>query len=164
MLQGRNVRGEIGLFPMNYTSYQKPYKAPTSNNNLVQNKISAIEDAIAKVQLSPSSSTTADLLPSSQLPTPSTSTSTRRSRERRLGRVSSVSSLNSSQPSHSAPPFRSLTTNVTTNARNIQKNLTAALALPSLKDSDVEDWNVDQVAIWLHAMGFSTVADNFKGI
>lgn len=48
--------------------------------------------------------------------------------------------------------------------KNTQKALSAALELPELKDSSPEEWDMDQVTVWMHAMGFSNVAENFKGI
>ncbi|KAI8146167.1 hypothetical protein BJV82DRAFT_600757 [Fennellomyces sp. T-0311] len=146
--QGRNVRGEIGLFPMNYTSTQR-YGAPNNTTTSLDKKIDSLEDAISKIQLPTSKSQL------TQLPTPSTSTSTKKSRDQ-LPRASSISSLNSTQ-SHSAPA-RSLTTAT----KNVQKTLISVLALPALKNTSPEDWDVDQVAVWLHAMGFESVADNFK--
>ncbi|KAI9491726.1 hypothetical protein BDB00DRAFT_912561 [Zychaea mexicana] len=144
--QGRNVRGEIGLFPMNYTSYQQQYNAPTLS---LDKKINSLEDAISRIQLTTSNSNL------TQLPTPSTSASTRKSRDH-LPRASSMSSLNSTQ-SHSAPA-RSLTTAT----KNVQKTLAAALTLPNLRNTSPEDWDVDQVAAWLDVMGFESVAGNFK--
>lgn len=47
--------------------------------------------------------------------------------------------------------------------KQTQKLLEAALRHPQLSGNVPEDWNVDQVAIWLQAMGFESVADNFKG-
>ncbi|KAI7885753.1 hypothetical protein K492DRAFT_218075 [Lichtheimia hyalospora FSU 10163] len=76
--QGRNVRGDVGLFPMNYTSFE-PNGAPTTT--ALEKKIHSLEEAISKIQVSPSSP---------------------------------------------------------------------------------EEWDMDQVTVWMHAMGFSNVAENFK--
>lgn len=48
--------------------------------------------------------------------------------------------------------------------KNTQKALSAALELPELKDTSPEEWDMDQVTVWMHAMGFGNVAENFKGI
>ncbi|KAG2227778.1 hypothetical protein INT45_002016, partial [Circinella minor] len=144
--QGRNVQGEIGLFPMNYTSYQ-PQGAPTTPS--LDQKIDSLEDTISKIQITTSKSNL------TQLPTPSTSASTKKSRDQ-LPRVGSTSSLNSTK-SYSTPA-RSLTTA----NKNVQKTLASALTIPILKNTSPEDWDVDQVAAWLVAMGFESVAANFK--
>ncbi|KAI9250163.1 hypothetical protein BDA99DRAFT_523017 [Phascolomyces articulosus] len=167
--QGRNVQGEIGLFPMNYTSYQPLGQTTvTTPSSSLDQKIDSLEDAISKIQLTTSKSNL------TQLPTPSTSTSTKKSRDnnnnhhshsrsqsqQHLPRANSLSSLNSSAQSHSTThtPARSLTTA----SKNVQKALTTALMIPILKNTSPEDWDVDQVAAWLGAMGFESVAGNFK--
>ncbi|KAF7730053.1 polar growth protein [Apophysomyces ossiformis] len=142
--QGRNVRGEIGLFPMNYTTYQQP--ALTS----LETKIDTLEDAITQMQLKPSKSNSLHQQ-QQQLPTPSTSSSTRKSKDRL--RNNSTTSLSSS---YSTPrPTKSA-------ASKLQPSITASLALPALKDTPADEWSCDQVAIWLEAMGFGSIADNFK--
>ncbi|KAG0181035.1 polar growth protein [Apophysomyces sp. BC1034] len=139
--QGRNVRGEIGLFPMNYTTYQQP----TSTS--LETKIDTLEDAITQMQLKPSKSNPSP----PQLPTPSTSSSTRKSKDRL--RNNSMSSLSSS---YSTPrPTKST-------ASRLQPSITASLTLTALKDTPPEEWDCDQVAAWLDAMGFASIADNFK--
>lgn len=96
-----------------------------------------------------------------QLPTPSTSASTtRRSPDHRNNSVSSIASAKSQQQQqqqHGSSLSRPLTL-----SKNVHKILAAALALPQLKSTLPEYWTVDQVAVWMEAMGFDTVADNFK--
>ncbi|ORZ02557.1 hypothetical protein BCR43DRAFT_465682 [Syncephalastrum racemosum] len=148
--QGRNARGHIGLFPMNYTTTQ-----PSTNLSL-ERKINSLENAISRIQ--PSSSFPS----SSQLPTPSTSSSTRKSN--RLVRDLSSSSLNSE--SYPPPPPQRAAANsrlpTSPTSKNMQKVLVSALAHPTLRNTTPEDWDVDQVGAWLVAMGFENIADNFK--
>lgn len=192
--QGRNVRGDVGLFPMNYTSFE-PNGAPTTT--ALEKKIHSFEQAISKIQVSPSSHS--NVLSSSQLPTPSTSTSSteRQLREqqgagtasassshdiqtsRSLRRpvptrvnstMTSCSSMNTSQSSISPAMMArrstqyAVTRSPTAAFKNTQKALSAALELPELKDTSPEEWDMDQVTVWMHAMGFGNVAENFKGI
>ncbi|CDH61535.1 related to boi1-bem1 protein-binding protein [Lichtheimia corymbifera JMRC:FSU:9682] len=190
--QGRNVRGDVGLFPMNYTSFE-PNGAPTTT--ALEKKIHSLEEAISKIQVSPSSHSN---VLSSQLPTPSTSTSsterqlreqqqqhaitastssshdiqTSRSLRRpipsRVNSTMTTSSMDTTQSSISPAMMARRSTqhavsrSPTAAFKNTQKALSAALELPELKDSSPEEWDMDQVTVWMHAMGFSNVAENFK--
>lgn len=135
---------------MNYTSPQQPKKSRSPS----------IDDSMNKLQLSPSINN--NILHQQQLPTPSTSASTtRRSPDLRNNSVSSIASAKSQQQKQlqqGTSPSRPLTL-----SKNVHKILATALALPELKSTLPEDWTVDQVAVWMDAMGFDAVADNFKG-
>jgi hypothetical protein len=50
----------------------------------------------------------------------------------------------------------------TTASNQLKKNIVNTFYLPDLKKISPEYWDIDQVSIWLHAMGFSTVVENFK--
>ncbi|KAF7728370.1 polar growth protein [Apophysomyces ossiformis] len=142
--QGRNVRGDVGLFPMNYTS-------PQWHGTTMERKMDSLENSLSKMPILP---------PSPQLPTPSTSTSTKKSREQ-LPRANSLSSLSSIQ-SHPTCT-RPVVINAPSSAcKNLQRQIIASLALSDLRHRSPEEWDVDQVSIWLEAMGFGTVAANFK--
>ena len=131
---------------MNYTSHQPHGTASTPS---LDQKIDSLEGTVSRIQITTSKSNL------TQLPTPSTSASTKKSRDQ-LPRANSTSSLNSTQ-SHSTPA-RSLTTA----SKNVKKTLASALTIPILKNTSPEDWDVDQVAAWLGAMGFESIAANFK--
>lgn len=133
---------------MNYTSSQPPKQSRTPS----------IDDSMNKLSLSPSINNNI-LHQQQQLPTPSTSASTtRRSPDHRNNSVSSIASAKSQQQQqHGSSLSRPLTL-----SKNVHKILATALALPQLQSTLPEDWTVDQVAVWMEAMGFDTVADNFK--
>ncbi|KAI8368099.1 uncharacterized protein BYT42DRAFT_585272 [Radiomyces spectabilis] len=128
--QGRNIKGEIGLFPVNYT-------APLGSEASLSNKTDSLQEVVSDMQVP------------SQLPTPSTSASTGQSQDS-LPYTDSVSSLNSAPLQVSAA------------YKNVQRAVLASLSLPALKTSSPDEWDVEQVALWLTTMGFETVADNFK--
>ncbi|KAI9314135.1 hypothetical protein BX666DRAFT_1970688 [Dichotomocladium elegans] len=195
--QGRNARGEIGLFPMNYTTAATSKiggGSDSSSSGELDKKISSLENAIAKIQNSPSRSGLHPLaLPSSQLPTPSSSTCTHQSSFFPLdthsmassfvsgsvaagGRRTSTCDSNSSSLSDSvgsesetaplsSPSSTAPSPPILRNfaiSRHVQTLLEAALNHPRLVGTMPEDWDVDQVAAWMYAMGFGSVAENFK--
>ncbi|KAG0167078.1 polar growth protein [Apophysomyces sp. BC1034] len=143
--QGRNVRGDVGLFPMNYTSPQ------WHGTTAIERKMDSLESNLSKMQVLP---------PSPQLPTPSTSTSTKKSRDQ-LPRANSLSSLSSIQ-SHPTSTRPVMINAPTSTSKNLQRQIRASLSLPGLRNHSPEDWDVDQVSLWLDAMGFGSVAANFK--
>ncbi|KAI8379361.1 uncharacterized protein BYT42DRAFT_532078 [Radiomyces spectabilis] len=151
--QGRNVRGEIGLFPMNYTTTKTPDSSPS-----LENKIDSLEHDIYRMQLG-SADKVHTSFTSHHLPTPSTSSSTKVSRDP-LPRVNSFSSLDSSSLSHSTSA-RHLP-HSTAPSKTMQQTLEITLSLPTLSHTAPEDWSMDQVAFWLSSMGFADHADNFK--
>jgi hypothetical protein len=115
--------------------------------------------------------------PQTQLPTPSTSGSTKRSHHhiesqrnnpKRLHSV--VSSLDSSYSFNSsnkksvpAPPSTVASSfQSSTISNQLRKSILRALQLAPLRSISPENWDVDQVSFWLNAMDFGSIADNFK--
>ncbi|KAI9019419.1 hypothetical protein CLU79DRAFT_758744 [Phycomyces nitens] len=137
--RGRNVKGQTGLFPKNYTSPTPPKLTP------LEAKIDKLENVISNMKIAPN-------VYSPPLP----SSSSIASRPPALTRTDSLVSLQSSlSPSTIRLP------NSTSN-RSLQTNVLNSLHSPILQNTPPEDWNVDQVAAWLQMMGFGAVAENFK--
>lgn len=44
----------------------------------------------------------------------------------------------------------------------LRRSIVNTLFLPSLRSTTPEDWDIDQVEIWLNAMNFGSIATNFK--
>ncbi|OAD78237.1 hypothetical protein PHYBLDRAFT_140337 [Phycomyces blakesleeanus NRRL 1555(-)] len=134
--RGRNVKGEIGLFPKNYTSPNPPKLTP------LEAKIDKLENVISNMKITPKAA-----YPPSVTPKPTHTTLTRTE--------SSVSLQSSLSPSTIRLP------NSTSN-RSLHTNVLNSLHSPVLQNTPPEEWNVDQVAAWLQIMGFGAVAENFK--
>ncbi|KAI7875819.1 PH-domain-containing protein [Lichtheimia hyalospora FSU 10163] len=130
--KGRNARGEIGLFPMNYTSTV----APTS----LEKTIGSIEDVLSSMQLSNPTDESLGFISSDV-----TSASFDKSRR-------SSASGTSSSNNNKSPITRT----------NMYRNLDTSLSSSLLKDTAPEDWTTDQVALWIEMMGFKDVAETFK--
>ncbi|KAI7872971.1 hypothetical protein BDF14DRAFT_1750777 [Spinellus fusiger] len=47
--------------------------------------------------------------------------------------------------------------------QNLQASVLNSLYAPQLQGTSPEEWTIEQVAIWLDIIGFSTVAYTFKG-
>ncbi|KAF1796268.1 hypothetical protein FB192DRAFT_1467096, partial [Mucor lusitanicus] len=101
--KGENIRGQVGLFPMNYITFEQPHQQII------------------------------DLL------TPSTSDSTNATKK----------------------PMP-IDTNVLDDEITLRRSIINTLFLPSLRSTTPEDWDVDQVEIWLNAMSFGSIATHFK--
>ncbi|KAG2207479.1 hypothetical protein INT47_004227 [Mucor saturninus] len=132
--KGQNVRGEVGLFPMNYITFE-PYEhelpLPTSSTSGITNKtpqLCHIDTSLPESVRSSYSFTC-----------PMTSTT---------GPASSISNISASSSNHNSNILRKLVIN--------------SLFLPALRSTSPEDWDMDQVEVWLTAMNFGCIADNFK--
>ncbi|CEP14218.1 hypothetical protein [Parasitella parasitica] len=136
--KGENIRGEVGLFPMNYITFQQPHQQ--------------IID----------------------LPTPSTSDTTNTTIKKPIhidtnlldGEISESPSVRSCY-SFTCPISSSSTTGPASSTYSnggtaLRRSIINTLFLPSLRSNSPEDWDVDQVEIWLNAMSFSSIAANFK--
>ncbi|KAI9311505.1 hypothetical protein BX666DRAFT_1995771 [Dichotomocladium elegans] len=170
--QGRNVRGEIGLFPVNYTSPQLPTNksAPnlstTTTTTPTTNITTTFNDGNLKRQHQPSSSPLLPVKNASQEQFPAFSKSGSSHRTSEFGprnKNTSMSSLASSIPSQQQPPQQQpLQRPSTTTSKNIHKALEVVMALPPFKDVSPEEWSVDEVTAWMYEMGFESLAENFK--
>ncbi|KAL7322338.1 hypothetical protein PS15p_211967 [Mucor circinelloides] len=140
--KGENIRGQIGLFPMNYITFEQPHQQ--------------IID----------------------LPTPSTSDSTNTTTSTKKpmhidtnlldNEISESPSVRSSY-SFTCPISSSSTTGPSASSTHsnsggvaLRRSIVNSLFLPSLRSTTPEDWDIDQVEIWLNAMNFGSIATNFK--
>lgn len=64
------------------------------------------------------------------------------------GPPSSISNISASSSNHNSNILRRLVIN--------------SLFLPTLRSTSPEEWDMDQVQVWLTAMNFGCIADNFK--
>ncbi|KAI9268478.1 hypothetical protein EDC94DRAFT_514032 [Helicostylum pulchrum] len=110
--KGENMRGEVGLFPMNYITFE----------------------------------------PCHLLPTPSSSDTTKKSSYHNL--MNSITGPSSTISNISA-------TSSNTN-HVLRRSIINTLFLPTLRSNSPEEWDIDQVEIWLNAMNFGSIADTFK--
>jgi hypothetical protein len=140
--QGQNIRGEVGLFPMNYITYDWPTTYPLT-----------------------------------KLPTPSFSDSTIRKKPNYIDAASRFEDEGSESPSvrssysFTCPitslangPLSIMSNNSSYSNSALRRSVISTLFLPNLRSTSPEDWDVDQVEIWLNAMNFECVAMNFKGM
>ncbi|CAO3593447.1 unnamed protein product [Absidia cylindrospora] len=144
--QGRNARGEIGLFPMNYTA---PTKPPTLHT--LEDKIDSLETAVTQMHLPKEKG---------GLPTPSISTSSHQSSQPLPQHISSSSSTSSIQPSATSSTPASYQKKLS--SKYVHQSVANSLQNPELQASLPEDWSVEQVGIWLGLMGFSDIASTFQ--
>lgn len=138
--KGENMRGEVGLFPMNYITFQQPHQQII------------------------------------ELPTPSTSDSTNTTSTTAKKPIHIDTNLLDDEISESPSvrssysftcPISSSTTGPTSSTYSnggaaIRRLIINTLFLPSLRSTTPEEWDMDQVEIWLNAMSFGSIATNFK--
>ncbi|ORZ05413.1 hypothetical protein BCR42DRAFT_384537 [Absidia repens] len=144
--QGRNARGEIGLFPMNYTA---PTKPPTLHT--LEDKIDSLETAVTQMHLPKEKG---------GLPTPSISTSSHQSSQPLPHHISSSSSTSSIQPSATSSTPASYQKKLS--SKYVHQSVANSLQNPELQACLPEDWSVEQVGTWLGLMGFSDIASTFQ--
>ncbi|GAN11606.1 conserved hypothetical protein [Mucor ambiguus] len=140
--KGENIRGQVGLFPMNYITFEQP-----------QQQIIDL--------LTPSTSDSTNTKTSTKKPMPidtnllddeiSESPSVRSS----YSFTCPISSSSTTGPSASS-------THSNSGGAALRRSIINTLFLPSLRCTTPEDWDVDQVEIWLNAMKFGTIATHFK--
>ncbi|KAI8063834.1 hypothetical protein BC940DRAFT_306959 [Gongronella butleri] len=171
--QGRNVQGDEGLFPVNYTSAEQDdeFDTLTQGDETEDAEDGEIidEDALSEDQgytdeydesdgrsscLSSSKLSRASSI-SQPVSTPSASTMTY---PKDVGSMYSVvSSRQDNEPV--MPPI--LSPNITFASKNLQKAVRATLLSTTLSPTPPEQWDAQQVADWLHQMGFDTVVQQF---
>ncbi|KAI8993419.1 hypothetical protein BDB01DRAFT_847302 [Pilobolus umbonatus] len=138
--KGKNRRGDIGLFPKNYISSQPP--TPSSLNGTIKQRHNTdiINGETPSLHSSNSSSYSAD------------------------PPIFSYRSNKLASSIHSATASSSILTHSGSLAisDHLKKSVLSTLNHPALKNTSAENWDVDQVEIWLHAMEFSSVASTFK--
>ncbi|KAI9312419.1 hypothetical protein BX666DRAFT_1987298 [Dichotomocladium elegans] len=174
--RGRNAHGEIGLFPMNYTSRDPP------NKTSIVKTMGSLEDAISAMQvtpLPPPPTATAAPPTDTQLSVTEQDNESRSQQEQQeqqqqhttvsdvnnppidlKRRGSSASSLGSK--SIKTTNSTKLITSPSISKSNLHSLLEASLALDSLKHTNPDDWTIEQVSTWVEAMGFKDVVDTFK--
>ncbi|ORX46273.1 PH-domain-containing protein [Hesseltinella vesiculosa] len=154
--QGRNVRGEIGLFPKNYTSLRKP--SNSSSLSTLESKIDSLESTVSQMHIQKKGG---GLL----LPTPSASNSSQQSAfntPQPLYFPSSASSTSSRHTAAGGPNAPSASYQKKLSTKYVHHSVATSLQNPELSPNLPEDWSVDQVAIWLGLMGFSDMAPTFQ--
>ncbi|ORZ06865.1 hypothetical protein BCR42DRAFT_456204 [Absidia repens] len=154
--QGRNARGEIGLFPMNYTTPSKLQTLPS-----LEDKIDSLETAVTQMHLPKGKDA---------LPTPSISTTSRQSNQQLpkqqqqqqqfVSSASSTSSLRQSSVSSSVKAPASYQKKLS--SKYVHHSVANSLQNPELQTCLPEDWSAEQVSIWLGLMGFSDIAVTFQ--
>ncbi|KAI8339971.1 hypothetical protein BC941DRAFT_500569 [Chlamydoabsidia padenii] len=152
--RGRNKDGQQGLFPVNYTSVDRPSSADDEDDGKTCSDISEDDDRLSSSSHSQISSL------SHPLSTPSISTATHRLGYSSYSLATSSTSRNDDQCSSlSTPPL--LSPNITFASRNLQKAVRAALLSTSLSPVPPEQWETEHVADWLTQLGFESVVDQF---
>ncbi|KAI8336561.1 hypothetical protein BC941DRAFT_471102 [Chlamydoabsidia padenii] len=143
--QGRNARGEIGLFPMNYTT---PVPHPL---HTLEDKIDSLETAVTQMSLPKDTS---------GLPTPSVSTSSHQSMQQLSIPPKNTSSSSSNCSSNTTAPASSYQKKLS--SKYVHHSVATSLQNPELQTCLPEDWSAEQVGSWLGLMGFSDMASTFK--
>ncbi|KAI7851976.1 hypothetical protein BDC45DRAFT_486034 [Circinella umbellata] len=185
--QGRNPQGQVGLFPMNYTTHVKPGPSTTpalspahssSGSNTLEDEI---ENAITHVStnlITPSTSSATNITTattSSNTITVNTSTPVNPKTTPSVafihqqpqppppaGSPPPPPSLSSSTPStHNTPSAPASLSIATTDPITTSTSLSAPLIAPTSTTSKIDDWSIDQVADWLQSVGLDNVSNNF---
>jgi hypothetical protein len=148
--QGKNLRGETGLFPMNYTSPEKP-----SENFIAENQQQQQSPEPQQQQQQQQEQALLQTPSQHQLYMPSPHTSSRSSGSTIEEEIdNALSQLQIASPQPPRPISEAAATLMTNNITNINDN-----------DSNqtIENWDVEQVADWLKSVGFDSVSANFIG-
>lgn len=150
--KGKNMRGEVGIFPMNYITLE-PYQQQQQQQQ---------QQSLA------------------MLPTPSTSDKSKKSSLQYLSHIdtaapeeqqlqlkeatspSARSSYSFTCPISSTSPTTSNNSNNSHSNNVLRRLVISSLFLPSLRSISPEEWDVDQVEVWLNSMNFGSIAANFK--
>ncbi|KAI8338012.1 hypothetical protein BC941DRAFT_452039 [Chlamydoabsidia padenii] len=145
--QGRNARGEIGLFPMNYTAPAQPTTLPS-----LEDKIDSMEIAVTQMQLPKETDNV--------LPTSSSRHISTQPQPQYTSSSSSASSIQQSSVSSSICQPASYQKKLS--SKYVHQSVANSLQNPELRTCLPEDWSVEQVSIWLGLMGFSDMASTFQ--
>ncbi|KAI8342084.1 hypothetical protein BC941DRAFT_466985 [Chlamydoabsidia padenii] len=169
--KGRNVDGQQGLFPVNYTSADPPL-SDTADHDEAEYEMT--EDDVSTSSHSLSTPSVATTNTNTTITTTNTHRQHRQHRQhhqhqslysmrtddsdedddngdRISSRSSSVMMFN--------PPI--LSPNITFVSKNLQKAVRATLLSTTLSHIPPEQWEAEQVADWLKQLGFDTVVDQF---
>ncbi|KAI8994983.1 hypothetical protein BDB01DRAFT_774918 [Pilobolus umbonatus] len=159
--QGRNIKGEVGLFPITYTSSK-----PVMLSKSIDTKIDSLETDISNIKILNKASTNS----LSSLNTVTTSNSLTSSKP--ISVNTPPLSINASPiPTHSmSTPTSSKKTKPyvfspkeNSPSKNIQLVINLSLDNPELGGKPVEEWTSDMVSQWLIEIGFDReTANNFK--
>ncbi|KAJ8663700.1 hypothetical protein O0I10_000949 [Lichtheimia ornata] len=124
--RGRNARGQVGLFPVNYTVPQQssPSSALSPADMSLEAQIGSLQNALSSLELG----------------------------RCRCSTVISPSMATAAIQQQQQPMAGS----------SIRQKLDACLLHPSLHHQHASKWTVDQVTLWLEAMGFGDIALGFK--
>lgn len=138
-IKGENIRGQVGLFPMNYITFEQPHQQiidlltpSTSDSTNATKKPMPIDTNVLDDEISES---------------PSVRSS--------YSFTCPISSSSTTGPSASS-------THSSSGGVALRRSIINTLFLPSLRSTTPEDWDVDQVEIWLNAMSFGSIATHFK--
>ncbi|CAO3622439.1 unnamed protein product [Cunninghamella blakesleeana] len=159
--KGRNVNGEEGLFPINYTS---PEPIEMKESSLIQDD-SGDDDESDEIQTLSSESTM------SQPSTPSISTSgplehhsfysIMTDEHSHLSHHTSSTTSSQYQKSIKKPNPPLLSPNITFVSKNLQKAVKQTLLSTTLSHIPPEHWSTNHVADWLKQLGFDSAVDPF---
>lgn len=141
--QGQNTKGEIGLFPMNYTSFTAPTTKSAKKSTSTQQTPSS--------RAQPSTMDSLQSTITQYLPSQSTQQSPKQGRER-AGSLASVSSNQKGPGSVGSSQGSS----------KIRQKISESVMIPSLRDCPPEEWDIEQVGDWLDAMNFLQDRNTFR--
>ncbi|KAG2229100.1 hypothetical protein INT48_003203 [Thamnidium elegans] len=138
--KGENMRGEVGLFPMNYITFEPCHLLPTPSSSDTTKKSSYHN--LSHINTSISEELQNELSPSVR------------------------SSYSFTCPVNSMTGPSSTISNISATSSNtnhvLRRSIINTLFLPTLRSNPPEEWDIDQVKIWLNAMNFGSIADTFK--
>ncbi|GAB5590799.1 hypothetical protein Unana1_05699 [Umbelopsis nana] len=154
--QGQNLKGEIGLFPRNYTSHEKPH---------------------IEVDTAPQTPQPTNMRNQHQHPPPHHNSDLETQIDHAITQIKvSDGSFPQTQSSRSTPTTSSSTKKASLQKKKKQNSRAASLTksssvshLPSQTSSFLvgrgppEEWNVQQVGEWLTSVGLESVIPNFIG-
>ncbi|KAI7902689.1 uncharacterized protein BX663DRAFT_510139 [Cokeromyces recurvatus] len=159
--KGQNTKGEIGLFPVNFITFQKPvntqqvseqqqqqpYTPVSASGDILKQDVHSITED-HKQQQQQQQQQKHDSLISTQFSIDDPVTS-----------YLTDSSSCSTSSSSSAVSFDNTVNN---NCNTLRRLIIDASFLPELSSTSPEDWGVNQVEVWLKAIHFDSIATNFK--
>ncbi|KAK4511887.1 Glyco_hydro_15 domain-containing protein [Mucor velutinosus] len=140
--KGENVRGQVGLFPMNYITFEQPHRQITD-------------------LLTPSTFDSTNATTSTKEPMP-IDTSVLEDEISKSPSVRSSYSFTCPVSSSSTTGPGASSTHSNSGGAALRRSVINALFLPSLRPTTPEDWDIDQVETWLNAMNFGSIATHFK--
>ncbi|KAG0182148.1 polar growth protein [Apophysomyces sp. BC1034] len=140
--QGRNANGDVGLFPMNYTSPAKPnlgYAHSFSPHSSYSSPLSTASNPSTKA-FDRSSFTLEDQIDNA---------------------ISKAQLISTHENSNHLPTPPSSQRGIEQKIENQRRAPQISLSVSEAGDGQPEDWSTDRVATWLQSVGLGMVADNF---